>query len=102
MDCYKMHSCLLQSLPNDSHPTDSFLHQAKKKGAGGGAGGDSGNEKFPNRREIPASVLGFLQAKRDRHLEFHECFLLTVFEMPIGWQNVLKEENRKPVFLMIF
>lgn len=26
MDCYKMHSCFLQSPPNDSYPTDSFVH----------------------------------------------------------------------------
>lgn len=50
MDCYKMHSCSLQSPPNDSHSTDNFEYQAKEKEGSWGAGAVGMSENFLNRR----------------------------------------------------
>ena len=61
MDCYKMHSCLLRSPPNDSHPTDSFLHQAKKKGAGVGLGETVGMRSFQTEERYLLLSLGFFR-----------------------------------------
>lgn len=90
-----MHSYFLQSLPNDSSSTDSFVYQAKKK-----RGKASGNEKYPNTR-YTYLLLSLRFFREGQHLGFYECFLSTLFSVPLVWQNGVKEENRKLIFFLI-
>lgn len=52
-------------------------------------------------QDIPTSVLEVLYGSWGQHLEFYECFLSTLFSMPPGWQNGVKEKNGKAHFFLI-
>lgn len=89
-----MHSYFLQSRPNDSSSTDSFVYQAKKK-----RGKASGNEWEVSKHKIYL-LLSLRFFREGQHLEFYECFLSTLFLVPFGWQNGVKEEIRKLIFFL--
>lgn len=98
MDCYKMHSCFLQSPPNDSHLLTVLCIRPKRRRWGEA----NGNEGEVSKHEI--YLLPFLRFFKEVEISFWNSMSVSIHSLQsASWlAKGVNEENGKPIFLIIF